>query len=109
MGHNINQSMKNIQNHWSRMQYYKPNDSKSLTLYATFCKDVLSNRKTGKILEKIKELEESKKKINDIEFDFNNKDEMFINAIIYCSAEQVCIFMIMYFSIILEILSNQAQ
>ena len=60
--------------------------------FVVFIKPVLAvdtSEEEKEMEAKIKELEENKKKNNDNEFDFNNKDETFIKAIIYCSAEPV--------------------
>ena len=48
LGEKINDCLKNINNHWNRMQHYKPNDSKALKMYLTFVSQILNDKEKAK-------------------------------------------------------------
>lgn len=48
LGEKINDCLKNINNHWNRMQHYKPNDPKALKMYLAFVGQILNNKDKAK-------------------------------------------------------------
>ena len=48
LGEKINDCLKNIDNHWNRMQHYKPNDFKALKFYSSFVAQILNNKEKAK-------------------------------------------------------------
>jgi len=52
----VNEALKNVQNHWLRMQHYKPNAPKACQMYSNFTKEILNNiRESSEILMKCKD------------------------------------------------------
>lgn len=85
----VNDTIKNIHNHWKRMQHYKPNDPKALKLYASLYIELMNNKEKGKeILALSKETADKKNLLND-HYDLLMIDEDFSsgNCVIICSAE----------------------
>eukprot|EP00340_Litonotus_pictus_P011472 CAMPEP_0170539036 /NCGR_PEP_ID=MMETSP0209-20121228/103671_1 /TAXON_ID=665100 ORGANISM="Litonotus pictus, Strain P1" /NCGR_SAMPLE_ID=MMETSP0209 /ASSEMBLY_ACC=CAM_ASM_000301 /LENGTH=1443 /DNA_ID=CAMNT_0010840857 /DNA_START=1058 /DNA_END=5390 /DNA_ORIENTATION=- len=85
----VNDTIKNIHNHWKRMQYYKPNDPKALKLYASLYIELMNNKEKGKeILALSKETADKKNLLTD-HYDYLMIDEDFSsgNCVIICSAE----------------------
>ena len=73
----VNESIKNIQSYWKRLQSYKANNPKAYKMYAMFYFDILNNKEKGKELISLsKELNNrnyiDNEAIINIEDDFSN-------------------------------------
>lgn len=82
----VNDTLKNINLHWKRMQYYKPNDLKAVKLYSSLFIEVLNNKEKGREIlalgKEIHEKNENEENLIEFDEDFSNG-----NCGILCSTE----------------------